>query len=342
MISKILFLSFIILNLAIAAKDNNATNKLDENKISITVDSKEGKITVDGADVGKGVDKNLIKTFLKKISKTDNEQNQKVSIGSDVSIMAGEEAEDLVVIGGNASVAGHVKGDIVVIAGGIDLKDGAQVDGDIVNIGGNFSKTDNAVTGGDVVKLLSGGVFKYGFSFLASLIGLGITAILMVLYKGLFFLTVLIIGLLALYIANEKTHQTIGDYFLKKPIKSFLFGLLVMAAVVVINSVLIVTIIGILIVPIVLTIIFLLGCWGSAILLTMLGEKLLHKSGAGKYAEFIVGLLILFLLTFIPFAGALIFTILNIVALGAVVATKMGNKGIPDHKCCCEKTKCPE
>lgn len=84
---------------------------------------------------------------------SDNGNNDMVVFGGTQTVQAGQEVDgDLVVLGGNADVYGHVRGDAVAIGGRIFVAPEGQVDGSFVSLGGtidNQSATSpgNARTG---------------------------------------------------------------------------------------------------------------------------------------------------------------------------------------------------
>jgi cytoskeletal protein CcmA (bactofilin family) len=72
-----------------------------------------------------------------------------VRIGHDVHVEEGETVEgDLVVMGGDVTVDGHVEGDVVAMGGDVHLAATARVDGDVACIGGQLEQEDGAVVGG--------------------------------------------------------------------------------------------------------------------------------------------------------------------------------------------------
>ena len=80
-----------------------------------------------------------------------------VNLSRDVEIAAGEvHNDDLIVVGGSATILGEVRGDVVVVNGGLEL-DG-RVKGDVVSILSDTSVGDRARIGGDLVHF--GGDFE--------------------------------------------------------------------------------------------------------------------------------------------------------------------------------------
>ena len=79
-----------------------------------------------------------------------------IRIGQDYTLGAGESAQEIVVIFGNADISGHATGDVVVILGTARLSGTASVDGNFVAIGGPAIAASGATVGGDVVVIGSG------------------------------------------------------------------------------------------------------------------------------------------------------------------------------------------
>jgi len=72
-----------------------------------------------------------------------------VRIGHDVHVERGELVQgDLVVMGGDVIVDGHVEGDVVAMGGHVQLNPTARVDGDVACIGGHLTQEDGAIVGG--------------------------------------------------------------------------------------------------------------------------------------------------------------------------------------------------
>lgn len=74
-----------------------------------------------------------------------------VRFGSGVSVERGDRVDDLVVVLGDAQVAGHVRGDAVVVLGALSLSETARIDGDVVVVGGELKVQEGAVIDGELV-----------------------------------------------------------------------------------------------------------------------------------------------------------------------------------------------
>jgi hypothetical protein len=77
------------------------------------------------------------------------DQNR-VSLGRDISVAEGETAGDLVCIFCSVHVHGDVKGDIVALLGSVTVDPTHAISGDLVVIGGDLDLADETEVGGDV------------------------------------------------------------------------------------------------------------------------------------------------------------------------------------------------
>lgn len=83
---------------------------------------------------------------------------QTSAFGRDVVVEAGTAVEEASVVGGNLTVRGRVLGDAVAVGGTVRLEPAARVDGDAVSVGGNVEAAPGARVEGDVVSV--GGRFQ--------------------------------------------------------------------------------------------------------------------------------------------------------------------------------------
>jgi hypothetical protein len=78
-------------------------------------------------------------------------------VGSDIHIEKDQTVVgDVVAIGGDVTVDGHVKGDVTALRGDVYLSSTARVDGDVACIGGELHEDSGAFVGGQKVTALSG------------------------------------------------------------------------------------------------------------------------------------------------------------------------------------------
>ncbi len=175
-----------------------------------------------------------------------------VKIGDDVLVSADEVVRgDVVVIMGNAEIAGHVQGDVVVILGDLQVGESAEIEGHTVTVGGSLDQDPEAQVGEmTVIDPLPGGGLELGnlltHGWLPFVLGQGL------------FLVVLMLAGLATIMTPTVRFQKITDFLKSHPLDSLGVGVLV-------------TIVGHL----------LLGLLGFILVLTVIGLPLALLLGLG-------------------------------------------------------------
>lgn len=245
--------------------------------------------------------------------------------GGDVEIRTDERADAVVVISGNAEIAGTVNTLFVVdgtatvtgatletvgvINGTVDLAEGSSVTGDVLQLNSTVERADGVEIGGtvkDIAGDVAGFAIFIGFAALAIWIGFGIATIL----AGL-----LVAGLAARQARSATTLIS------REPGTTFLVGLLAIVVTPIVAGLAMATIIGM---PAGFGL--LLVIWPAAAFIgyivaaIWLGEWLLgRRDGTVRaerpYAAATIGLLAAFVLGLIPIVTA----VLSIFGLGAVV-----------------------
>ena len=245
--------------------------------------------------------------------------------GGDVEIRTDERADAVVVISGNAEIAGTVNTLFVVdgtatvtgatletvgvINGTVDLAEGSSVTGDVLQLNSTVERADGVEIGGtvkDIAGDVAGFAIFIGFAALAIWIGFGIATIL--------------VGLLVAGLAARQARAA-TTLIRREPGTTFLVGLLAIVVTPIVAGLAMATIIGM---PAGLGL--LLVIWPAAAFIgyivaaIWLGEWLLgRRDGTVRaerpYAAATIGLLAAFVLGLIPIVTA----VLSIFGLGAVV-----------------------
>ena len=246
--------------------------------------------------------------------------------GGDVDIPAGEQADAVVVIGGNARIDGTVNALVVidgtattrgatletlaVINGSAELAAGTTVLGDVHRLGSTITRADGVEISGSI-RDLSGDIAAFG---------LFIGAAAIILWIG-FGLATLLVGLLVAGLAARQV-RTATALISRETGTTILVGLLAIVVPPVAAVLLMVTVIGIpagigLLVVLWPAVAFI----GYIVAAIWLGEWLLGRrspeapQAARPYAAAAIGLGVGFVIGLVPFVTA----ILSILGLGAVV-----------------------
>jgi hypothetical protein len=162
----------------------------------------------------------------------ESDANDLVRFGEDITIPADKVVEgNVVAMGGDVTVLGRVKGDVVAVGGGIQVEGNGAIEGDAVSLGGGVATSDSASVGGSNVSIgtmrfwRGGGLPALG---MVGAIGFGAwlaSTIAKLLLTLLFAWVALLLWKDGLLRAAGKLHDQFG--------KSFLWGLITMAGLVV-------------------------------------------------------------------------------------------------------------
>ena len=247
-----------------------------------------------------------------------------MAFNGDVTVPAGEQADAVLVAGGTATVAGHVK--TVVVLDGTAVLQGATVESVFVT-GGSLSIDAATTVSGDVRTLnttstvdpaatVGGSVSSLETDLIAAA---AVLAPLMVLFVLGLALVTLVAGL-ALAALGARQVRAAEALITHQPGETILFGL---AGLVVIPLVAILAMITVIGAPLGLAVMFMV--WPAAAFAGYLvagiwiGEWLLYRGAAERpdrpYLAAVLGLVILQIISLIPFVGA----IASLFGFGAVL-----------------------
>lgn len=249
-------------------------------------------------------------------------------------IMVGQEARvpsgnilsgNVVVFGSNAVIEGHVRESVVVIFGDIYLEPNAVVDGSAVAIGGSLIRKEGARVSGEQVSLGLGDInigsipninikpWRF-FSPVASLWRV---------------LSVVFLGWVVFWLFPVPVTR-IGDAAKAEPLKAVLFGLLGYLAIIPLSIILLITLLGIPLIPLLWLALLVGRFFGQVALGLLAGRYLASKLNQDMtdILSVVLGLLALGLLTIIPVVGGLAGLFYSLLGFGAVVWTKFGRSAV--------------
>ena len=240
-----------------------------------------------------------------------------VRVGENVVVPQGAEVKSAVSVGGSVTISGKVQEDVVAIGGDVTLQDGATVGGDVVTVGGLVHKNPVAVIKGNIVevKLPAAMVTKglgWGLAFMSLLSFIAflvLAVILAAIFPGQ-------LGLVSYYVERQPGH-------------ALLWGFLAVIATPAAVLLLVLTIFGIPFIPVLLLLLgaaFVFGYVSISQLLGKLTLKAFKVRGKPMAIEVLTGLVILFIVGFLPILGWIIKALAGLMGLGAVVVTKFGTR----------------
>ncbi|OGC03513.1 hypothetical protein A2276_01200 [candidate division WOR-1 bacterium RIFOXYA12_FULL_43_27] len=247
-----------------------------------------------------------------------------VKIGGDVLIPRGTIVDRAVAIGGSVTVLGVVRQDVVSVGDDVILKNGALVQGNAISIGGQVDKNPGATVQKDIV-IYAVPPIEFGDEQIQS-VDQAKTA--MILWKET---SILAFFVLAIIVASLFTKQVgLSSYTMeKKPLASFLIGLLAVALIPFVLVLFLLTIIGIPLIPVlglVVVAAFILAYVAAA---QLVGKKCLialRMRNKSMLIEVMLGFVLICIVAMIPVLGGIIKGLLMIAGLGAVAYSAFGTQ----------------
>ena len=263
-------------------------------------------------------------------------------IGQDYTLRAGDAIREAVVIYGTAVIEGRVDRDVVVVFGRAQLASTAVIDGSLVVVGGSAAVVPGAMVQEDLVVV--GGAFDApaGFSPGGHHVVVGTAALggkleaivpwilqgllwgrlivpdLPWVWKivGLFFLVYLVLNLLL-----HRPVRACAEALTVKPVTAFLVGLLVLLLTGPVCLILTVSVVGLAVVPFVLSAVFVGSIIGKVGVARWIGMSLVpqssHESRLQALRSFVIGSALIFVAYMVPVLGILTWTMVGVFGLGA-------------------------
>lgn len=242
----------------------------------------------------------------------------------DAVIAQGQSVNDVVAIGGSVTVFGNVGGNVTALGGFVVLKPGSYVGGEIVSIGGEVIKEPGAELAGRVTTIYMPHFIP---SFATILKGgwLAMWATISVLVLvGFLGLAILIIALMPDHMKTvvRSLEHSFGIMLL--------WGLGWTILVVPIAALLAISIIGVILIPVEILIVVLALIIGYIAAGVFIGRHVLASfiKKPMPIVDAILGILILFLIGFIPLVGPVIKALFLVAGYGAVLVTRFGTAKI--------------
>jgi hypothetical protein len=253
-------------------------------------------------------------------SRSASQGSSMITIGSDVVVKEADEVNKAISIGGDVKVYGHVRRDAVSVGGSVILGPDSAVEGNVVSIGGTVEREPGSRVGGEVTIVDATGL-KSWLSWLPKQGVAGIKE----LFDGVgwpsslgFFLAALIIvaampagiGFISFQIENNTA-------------RAIIWGLIGSALIFPIVFFLLISIAGIVIIPV---LIVLYGCAliaGYIAMGQLIGKRitiLVNRPGRHILIEAFIGLAALFAMGFIPLAGWFIKGLALFLGFGGVMS----------------------
>ncbi len=245
-------------------------------------------------------------------------------IGEDVTIEEGARANHVLTINGQITIAGTVEGNVVALGDSVVLARRAVVKGNVVTLGGIVVTGKGAEVQGSVTEINSSNISEVitrvlsdeweGWSWVFAIFSLTI------------FFSVLIIAVLIVLLL-PKPIQVIANAIQEETVKITLWGLLGMVLVVPLAVLLTISVIGIVLIPLEMILVVSAGLLGFIAISQLLGRRLyalFKRPSQHILRETFWGLVVLWIIGWLPYIGWMIKVLALMMGLGAVIYTRFG------------------
>jgi hypothetical protein len=266
----------------------------------------------------------ILGLFLFSVATVRAESSNIVKIGSDVTIEEGTKVHNVLAIGGQVTVDGVVENDIVAIGGSVVLTGKAMVGGNVFVLGGITVRGSGAEIRGNLTEInaddISAAIANAlseeweGWSWIFAIISMSI-------FLGVLLLTIITVFLI------PKPIRLISSAIMEKPFKVTAWGIGGLTLIVPLAVLLAVSVVGIVLIPLEMTIVLCAVLLGFIAVSQLVGRKLftlLKRQDQSIMRETIWGLIVLWLIGWIPYVGWMIKMCSIVIGLGGVLLTRFG------------------
>jgi len=241
----------------------------------------------------------------------------------------GPVGNDVVAIAGNTYVNSHIGGDAVAIFGNLELGPLAEIDGDVVVVSGRLTKHPDAILHGSTEQVALP-AWSSDFSWLRPWVRhclmLGRP---LALEPGLGWAWTLALGFLAFYVIiallfSRHVQQCVTTLE-TRPGSTVLASILSLLLTPVVTLLLIVTVLGMALIPFFWFALFVAGLFGTVAVLSAIGRRITGFIGSAPLTDTVlsvlIGSIIVLLLYLVPFIGFIVYKLVGILGVGVVLYT---------------------
>jgi len=262
-------------------------------------------------------------------------------IGQDFTLRADDSVREVTVIFGNATIEGHVDRDVSVIFGSARLASTATIDGSLVVVGGSVSvepggrvRDDLAIVAGE---LEAAPGFSPGGQHIvigSGVLGGRLEGLVPWITRGLFWgrpivpdlawvwgiVFVFFLVYLALNLVFHGPVHACARTLSKKPVTSFMTGLLVLLLTGPVCVLLALSVVGLAVVPLVICALFVAGMLGKVAVTRWIGMSVVHEeseeSRLQSIRSFVIGFAVLCVAYMVPVLGFATVALVAVLGLG--------------------------
>jgi hypothetical protein len=246
-----------------------------------------------------------------------------IRFGGSVTVSENQTVENAIAFGGNVTVSPNAKvvDTAIAFGGNVILKKGARVEGDAYSFGGKVVQEPGALIGGEKATFSDRDSMMYGSNQARSL--LFIKYFLGIVFRIGSTVVAAILGLIILH-TRPQFLPLLATKLRQQPGLTALWGLVAHVALVFVIVFLAITLIGIPLIPLLILTAIVTSLVGSLGVALLVGQRLLSKSDRSLQQQFLIGMIILTVLTLIPFLGGLFVFLINLFGLGVILLWQLG------------------
>lgn len=266
----------------------------------------------------------ILLILLTAAMKAHAETSSIVKINSDIVIEEDMKVRHVVVAGGQITVHGTVERHIVAIGGSVILTRTAMVGGDVAVLGGIVAIGNGAEIRGSVTEINSSNVSD-AISDLLSDDWEG-WSWLFAIFSATIFIATLVIAMLIVAII-PKPIVTISEAIMQHAYRAAVAGFIGLLMIVPVALLLTLSVIGIVLVPLEVVLVLCAAIFGFIAVAQIFGKRVLFlakRPNSSLLLQTFWGLLVLWIIGWIPYVGWMIKVLAIVVGLGGVMITRFG------------------
>lgn len=252
------------------------------------------------------------------------EDRSVIRIGSDVTIEEGQKVRNVFVIGGQITINGTVVNHVIAAGGSVVLTKTAVVGGSILSLGGIIVTARDAQIEGIMTEINSSNLLDTlaaamsadweGWSWVFAVVSLA------------FFFVILFVALLIVALL-PKPVRIVAEAISENTFKVTLCGLLALVLIAPLALLLTVSVVGIALIPLEVIVVVCSILLGFIAVGRLIGGKvlaILKRPKPSMIRETFWGLIVLWLIGWIPYIGWMVKAVAIVLGLGAVLITRFG------------------
>ncbi len=244
-------------------------------------------------------------------------------IGSELVIEKDERVRHAVSFGGQITVSGRAEGNVVAFGSSVVLKGSAEVAGDVISLGGVIVRGRGTEVKGHLMELNLDEISRAlalvlseeweGWSWVFALVSI------------FFFLCLLVLA----FIINALLPRQMGvisEDIKTNPLRAGFWGVVGLISIVPLAALLTMSVVGIVLVPVEIALGVLVALMGFIAAARLIGREVLLrlKKERGIMTQTSLGLVVIWVIGWIPYLGWLTKTLAIVVGMGSVLVTRFG------------------